>query len=301
METIQSRAPIIFFAYKRPEHVRRSLESIERCEGAAESELFIYSDGPRGIEDEEGVEEVRKIIKSRQWCKETHVIEREKNMGLSNSIIEGVTEIISRYERAIIIEDDLVLSSQFLNFMNKGLEIYKDVPRVMEIAGYSLPVKNKLPDTYFFRATSSWGWATWKRAWHKFEPDVEKLLPRFESKKIQWEYDVKGSEDFFYILKNDAIGVVDSWDARWHASVFLNEGLCLYPGKSLVKNIGHDGSGEHCGQTTSYDVNLSDNEDISFEHEIREKGDTIKAMINFYLSQKSLSRRIKRIIWSFFI
>ena len=199
---MMSQAPVALFVYNRPRHTEQCLESLSKCEGAGESELFVFSDGPKRSEDKEAVEKVRELVKSRNWCKEVHVTERKENRGLAKSIIAGVTEIVNRFGRVIVLEDDLVLSPQFLNYMNDALEIYKDEERVMHVSGYMFPVKVDLPETFFYRGTSCWGWAMWKRVWDFFEPDANKLLAAFKSKYLRWEFDINGSIGHYKICCN---------------------------------------------------------------------------------------------------
>lgn len=274
-------APIAFFAYNRPGHTRRALESLAANEGASESELFIFCDGLKRPEDSKAVEDVRKLVKSRKWCGTVSIIERDKNLGLADSIISGVTELCNRYGRVIVLEDDLVLSPQFLNFMNDALGIYNDIERVMHISGYMFPVKGRLPETFFYRATSCWGWATWKRAWDNFEPDAKKLLSELDNKGLQYEFDIKGSMSYYKMLKNQADRKIDSWAVRWYASVFLCGGLCLHPGESFVNNIGHDGTGVHCSSTDSFNVKLSNIRVSDFTKEINESGLIVDQIATF--------------------
>jgi hypothetical protein len=280
------RAPIAFFAYNRPEHTRQALESLCKCDGALESELFIYCDGPKRAIDEKAVKQVREIVKSYNWCGAVLVVEHDVNLGLANSIIHGVTEIVNRNGCIIVLEDDLVLSSQFLNFMNDALDNYKHIPEVMHISGSMLPVKGKLPETFFYRAASCWGWATWKRAWDKFEPDEKKLLAKFKNAKQRWEFDIKGTMPFHRMLRDQAQGKIDSWAIRWYGSVFLNSGLCLHPGISLVNNIGHDGTGLHCGPTDVYNVEISGKKVSHFTQDIRENEEAVILISDFYNSLK---------------
>jgi len=278
------KAPIAFFAYNRPEHTRQALETLCKCDGALESELFIYCDGPKRAIDEKAVKQVREIVKSYNWCGAVQVVEHDVNLGLANSIIHGVTEIVNRYGRIIVLEDDLVLSPQFLNFMNDALDSYKDIQEVMHVSGYMFPVRGKLPETFFYRATSCWGWATWKRAWDKFEPDAIKLLAKFENAKQRWEFDIKGTMQYYEMLHEQTRNNTDAWAARWYASVFFNNGLCLHPGISLVNNIGHDGTGLHCGPTDVYKVEVSKERVSHFTEDIKESEQAIILMSDFYHS-----------------
>jgi|WetSurSiteA1Bulk_404760.scaffolds.fasta_scaffold00655_6 hypothetical protein len=276
------KAPIVFFAYNRPEHTRLALESLLQCEGAVDSELFIYSDGAAGAGNTKKVQEVRKIVRMKRWCKDVHIIERDENLGLALSILQGVSEIVNRYGNIIVLEDDLIISPQFLNFMNAALEIYKDIPEVMHISGYMFPVKGNLPETFFYRAASCWGWATWKRAWEKFDPDAKRLLSEIRNRGMRRQFDIEGSADYYKMLQKQANGKLDSWAIRWYASVFLHKGLCLHPGISLVNNIGHDGTGVHCASTHAFTVRLGNQKVSKYKMEIKEDEDVVEKMESFY-------------------
>lgn len=278
------KAPIAFFAYNRPNHIEKALESLSQCEGAVDSELFIFCDGAKKSRDKEAIEEVRSIAKEKQWCGKVHVIERDENMGLANSVINGVTEVVNRHGRVIVLEDDLVLSPHFLNYMNDALEFYEDNAKVMHISGYMFPVKDNLPPTFFYRNTSCWGWATWKRAWDMFDCDSRHLLKCLKEKNLCREFDVEGTAGFVKMLQSHTKGKLDSWAVRWYGSVFLNEGLCLHPGLSLVKNAGHDGSGIHCVFTDEFNVELSNKRIRQFVDEIEENKRVVELMGGFYKS-----------------
>lgn len=251
------KAPIAVFAYNRPWHTQQTLESLAINEWAAVSELFIFCDGPKRPEDEKAVEEVRRLVKSRQWCGKVNIIERDKNLGLAQSIISGVTEVVNKYGRIIVLEDDMLTSPFFLKFMNDGLEFYKDKERVISIHGYIYPVKAQLPETFFLRGADCWGWATWKRGWDLFEVDGQKLLDEIKNLGLQKEFDINGAYPYFKMLKDQIKGENDSWAIRWHASAFVKDRLTLYPGRSLIYNIGTDASGTHCGTTGVYYTQVS--------------------------------------------
>ena len=288
-----NKAPIVFFAYKRPEHTRRSLESLARCEGATESELFIYCDGSREKKEVEAVDEVRSIVKSRKWCGTVHIIERDENIGLANSIIKGVTERVNTNGSVIVLEDDLILSSHFLNFMNDALETYKSVDQVMHISGYMFPVDGNLPETFFYRVPSSWGWATWKRAWNLFDNDSNNLSKKIKENKSIKAFNIEGSYFFYHMLRQQSRGKIDSWAVPWYASVFLNKGLCLHPGESLVSNIGHDASGEHCNKSACFDVTVRADRIKTFTSKIEESKSAVHLMSDFYSSmEKSIIQKM---------
>ena len=293
-------APIALFVYNRPEHTRKTLESLIANSEFSDTPLYVFCDGAKRKKDITLVRETRELIHSYTLDNAT-IIEREENLGLANSIITGVTELSNKYGKLIVVEDDLYVSPYFLKYMNTALGIYEKNNKVMHISGYMFPVKDELPDTFFYRATSCWGWGTWKRAWDQFEPDVNKLLAGFQDEKKRWEFDIHGSMDYYKMLKHQASGKVDSWAIRWYASVFLNGGLCLHPGRSLVNNIGHDDSGVHCGCTDIYDVNVNEGKDFMFATDISESGQAVKLMSDFYrLIKKPIYvlayNKLKRII-----
>lgn len=240
-------APIIFFVYNRPKHTKETVEALTKNVLASKTDLYIFSDGPKDDASKIQVEEVRSYVKTITGFKSIKIIERTENWGLSKSIIAGVTEIVGRHGRVIVLEDDLVTSPYFLEYMNTALDLYALDERVISIHGYVYPVKKLLPETFFLKGADCWGWATWKRGWDLFQSDGKRLLDMLEEKKLINEFDFNGAYHFSGMLKRQIAGQTDSWAIRWYASAFLAEKLTLYPGKSLVNNIGQDGSGVHGG------------------------------------------------------
>ena len=238
-------APIALFTYNRADHTRRAVESLLQNAEAKDSALFIFSDGPKNEKAVRGVAENREYIHTVTGFKTVTIVEREKNWGLANSLIAGITDVINKYGRVIVVEDDLILSPYFLKFMNDGLEKYKDDDRVGTITGFVPPIEEKLPETFFLTYFQCWGWATWKRAWDLLETDARPLLKglRFKRKK----FDVGGGVCNYGNLYCQKVGLVDSWYLRYYASLFLKGKLSLYPGRSVATNEGLDGSGTHCG------------------------------------------------------
>lgn len=250
-------APIALFVYNRPGHTRQTVETLLANAEAAKSPLYIFSDAPKNTAGEEAVSEVRRYIRGIGGFSTVHIIERAENYGLARSIIDGVTNICQEHGRVIVLEDDLIMSPYFLQYMNDALVRYEDQPEVVSIHGYSYPVSGKLPDTFFIRGADCWGWGTWKRGWDIFEPDGEKLLAELERKNLTHKFNYEGAYSFTNMLKEQIAGRNNSWAIRWHASAFLANRLTLYPGESLVRNIGFDSSGTHCGSSGGYDVDLA--------------------------------------------
>ena len=170
-------APIVLFVYNRPWHTKQTVEALQKNELSSESELFIYSDASKNKEAEEKVQEVREYIRTIDGFKKVTIIEREKNWGLANSIIDGVTKVVNEYGKIIVLEDDLVTSPYFLKFMNESLEFYKNEKKVWHISGWNYPIfKEQKCGTFLWKKMNCWGWSTWKDRWQYFEKNPENLL-----------------------------------------------------------------------------------------------------------------------------
>ncbi|EMJ56349.1 glycosyltransferase, group 2 domain protein [Leptospira interrogans serovar Valbuzzi str. Duyster] len=252
-----SLAPIALFVYNRPEHTKRTIDSLSNNDYAEQSELFVFCDGPKPNTNMDKIREVRSIVKQATGFKKVIVYEKENNVGLAKSIISGVTELVTKHGKIIVLEDDMITSKYFLTYLNHGLEYYENSNQVVSIHAYRLPFTAKTPETYFLRGADCWGWATWKRGWDLFEIDGQKLLDKLISEKLIYQFDMQGSYPYTQMLKDQIAGKNDSWAIRWYASTFLQNKLTLYPARSLVFNIGLDASGTHCEVTNEYDVDLS--------------------------------------------
>lgn len=249
-------APIVLFTYNRPWHIRQTIEALQKNILAQESDLFIYSDGVNNLKKghPDLVREVRRYIATIDGFKSVTIIERNKNFGVSSSIINGVTEIVDRFGKIIVLEDDIVTSPFFLKYMNEALNLYEHEHSVISIHGYIYPISGTIPDTFFLRGADCWGWATWRRGWNIFEPDGKVLLAELIRNKAEKIFDFNGSFQYVKMLRDQISGKNDSWAIRWYASAFLKECYTLYPGQSYVKNIGTDSSGTHCRNTKQYDA-----------------------------------------------
>jgi len=253
-------APIIFFTYNRPSHCLSTLNSLKRTEFAEDSDLIIFSDGPKCVEDIDNIQEIRRILKTLDGFASIKVIERETNFGLKRSIIEGVSQVLEERGRAIIVEDDLEFSRGFLGFMNRSLEFYERYKEVGSISGYSFPVK--VPegyefDTYFFFRSSSWGWGTWKDRWERADWEVSEFNV-FSRDIHRIRAFNRGGDDLFEMLKQQVEGNIDTWDIQWCYEHYKHSAYCVYPVTSFVNNTGCDGSGVHKVETSFYDVNLEE-------------------------------------------
>jgi hypothetical protein len=251
-------APIALFAYSRPWHTKQTVEALQRNALAEQSDLFIFSDAPKRPDSADAVRQVRDYIKTISGFKSINVVERAQNLGLAKSIIDGATYLSNQCGRFIVLEDDIVTSPHFLTFMNEALERYANDDRVISIHGYVYPVAQPLPEAFFLPGADCWGWATWRRGWALFNPDGRFLLNELKRRKLTRSFDFSGSYPYTEMLASQIKGINDSWAVRWYASAFLADKLTLYPGRSLVHNIGNDNSGTHCGDSRGFDALLSD-------------------------------------------
>lgn len=243
-------APIVLFTYNRPDHTRQTLEALQANDLADASTLYIYSDGPKhGVleEDLQKITAVRKLIRSKEWCKEVKIVESERNMGLADSVVVGVTEVVNRHGRVIVLEDDIVTKKGFLRFMNEALEMYADDNQVMHISGMIFGTPKRVKETtLFLNILSCHGWATWKRAWDHYTHDIDVLFERITQQGISHKkFDIEGNAHFYNQLEANRDVKLYTWAVRWYASWLTSGGYSLFPYRSLVTNIGHDGSGEH--------------------------------------------------------
>ena len=300
-------APIALFAYNRPKHLLETLSALENNELASECVLYIYCDGPKinaSKEQLEKIHEVRVIAKAEKRFNNVVVIEREINIGLAANIITGVTEIVNKSGKIIVLEDDLVTSVYFLQYMNDALNYYEEHQEVACIHGYIYPIKTPVPESFFLKGADCWGWATWKRAWNLFEPNGEKLLDTIILNNLENEFDFNNSYPYVQMLKDQIAGLNESWAIRWYASAFINNKLVLYPGESLVQNIGHDGSGTHCDINTSFKV-LVKNTPLITRSQVEVSREGFKAFEDYFKTlnipvKESISRKVKNFLRELF-
>ncbi len=249
-------APIVLFVYNRLDITQQTVEALSNNVYAAESDLIIFSDGPKNNVDERKVTGVRNYVKNITGFKTVTISYRDNNLGLANSITAGVTEIVNKYGKIIVLEDDLITSHYFLKFMNEGLNKFEDNEEVASINGYILPITG-LPEIFFLKYADCLGWATWQRAWRLFERDVCKLLVNIRNRKSLGEFNFGFTYPYFDMLRGQAIGQNDSWAVKWYASVFVNNRVSLFPGKSLVFHNGKGLTATNAGNLDWLDVKLS--------------------------------------------
>ena len=259
---MENLAPIVAFVYARPEHTKKMLESLEKNKLANESELYIFSDNAKKEKDKINVENVREIIrktKQKNIFKNVVIVEAKQNKGLANSVIDGVTQIINKYGKAIVLEDDLILSTTFLQYMNNALDFYEENNKIWSISGYNLPImfpENYAKEIYLSYRGCSWGWATWKDRWNTVDwevKDYKKFKHSYRKRKII----NRGGPDMAQMLDAQMKGLCDSWAIRWCYEQAKQNKYTVYPVKSLIQNCGLDGTGTHSGINNAFDVELN--------------------------------------------
>ncbi len=288
-------SPIALFVYHRQDMTRQTVDALKMNQYAAQSDLIVFCDGPKSKENVLAVSQVRAYVHSITGFRSVAIVESPSNKGLARSIIEGTAAVLKDHETVIVLEDDMVTSPFFLKFMNEALDMYRDDSRVISIHGYVYPLKQRLPQSFFLRGADCWGWATWRRGWALFEPDGVRLLKELESRQLTRDFDYNDSYPFTQMLRDQIMGVNDSWAIRWQASAFLNDRLTLYPGKSFVRNIGFDSSGTHSGVTDVYEANLQ-MEDVSLQRIAIEEHAGARKFFELYFKsiQPSLLSRIRQ-------
>ena len=239
-------APIAIFIYNRPDHLRRTLTSLRACTSFHESSVVVFGDGPKFCKDENSVIATRRVARD-ILGPEAEYRFSSINKGLAASIIEGVGDLVKSYGRVIVIEDDLELSPDFLTYLNKSLDKYENANNVFQISGHVFDVPEFFgrDSALFLPFTSTWGWATWRRSWEKFDPEARGWHNLENNQTLRHRFNVGGNYDYSTMLQVQMNGNLDSWGIRWYWSVFCAGGIILFPPETLVRNIGMDGSGTH--------------------------------------------------------
>jgi hypothetical protein len=239
---MSSPAPIALFAFDRPDRTRATIAALAANDLAARSKLTIFCDGPRLPGDADRVAEVRAIAREAAGFAAVDVVERAQHLGPSRSIIAGVTGMLEMSEEVIVLEDDMMTSPCFLEFMNRGLSCYAAEERVAAICGLTPRLDDSPPETYFLPGTHCWGWGTWRRSWAAFEPDAARLLQQIVERDLIYTFDFNGVDPLTQALQQVAMGASDWWVPRWLASAIVRGRLTLYAGRSLVLKTGHSGA-----------------------------------------------------------
>ncbi len=240
-------SPILLFTYLRLDTLTRTISALKKNVLATDSDLYIFSDGPKSETDAQKVKEIRTFLRSITGFKSVSISESPTNKGLANSIISGVSEVMTFSDTVIVLEDDLITTPNFLTYMNSSLDEYQNVSKVFSISGFSFDfgIESKSQEeTYFLHRGWSWGWATWKDRWVDIDWAVSDYNTFKKSKTLRKEFK-RGGSDVYGMLKRQMEGSLDSWAIRWFYHQFKVNGITLFPLYSKVYNDGFDADATH--------------------------------------------------------
>lgn len=270
-------APIAVFAFNRPLHLAEMLSSLSRCALFSETAVTVFIDGPRRHEDISKITAVHEAVVACSFPN-VEVRLRSKNLGLRASIAAGVSELCAEFGRVIVLEDDFVLSDDALIYFNEALDKYHHDSSVMSVCAYvpAAPHLENLSRAIFLPQPHPWGWATWDRAWRGFDLDqrVDSNIAR--SRSFRDRFNVHGTRNFAAMLRLEQQSLISSWFIRWHYFVATRNGLCVFPPRTLIVNLGQDG-GTHSSSLNllrflvpqrslgSFDFDLPDIPHVDFE------------------------------------
>lgn len=284
-------APIVLFVYNRLAHTKATVEALQKNKGASESELFIYSDGSKSESGRAEIDQVRQYIRTIHGFKTIHIIEKDHNMGLSASVIAGVSEVLQRYDQVIVMEDDLITANDFLVYMNEALSFYQNDLSIYSISGYTFPsphLKEIKGDVFLYPRPASWGWATWKNRWKQADW-MMKDFDQFSKDQSAIRSFLRGGEDMFMMLLKQHKGLIQSWAIRWAYVHYKHQANSLYPVRSKVKSIGTDSSGTNLPTTKKYDTEIHEGE-LHLVPQLKPDYTLIFKLKDFY--RPSLQRRL---------
>lgn len=284
-----SLAPLLLFVYNRPWHTRQTIEALLRNDLSAESQIIIFSDAAKNDETVPQVSAVRDYLKTITGFKSIDIVERNENWGLAKSIIQGVSDVINDYGKAIILEDDIVTSPSFIQYMNQALDFYENEDNIWHISGWNYPINNDdLGDIFVWRLMNCWGWATWADKWKFFNKDPRKLIDQWSDEE-KYYFDLNGSGAAWRQVEDNFNGKINTWAVFWYATIYENKGLCVNPSISFVDNIGHDGTGVHCGNAGKHvPLKLNHKTSFVFKNDGFENKIAVERIKSYYNSQKKL-------------
>jgi len=287
-------APICLFTYNRLAETLQTVNALQQNFLASESQLIIFSDGGKDEASWVKVNAIRAYLKSIIGFKTIEIIESQVNKGLANSIISGVSEVLKAHGKVIVLEDDLITSRNFLDFMNQALDFYEQQPKIHAISGYSYPIKYNKSDNYdasFGLRSYSWGWATWYDRWKNVDWEVKDYLTFKNSvaEKINFN---RGGSDLSKMLRDQMEGKLDSWMIRWVYHQYKNQLYDVFPRISKVNNNGFTNAATHTNCSPLRYItplDISNKRTFEFDNQIEINKKTLKQI------QKKISvlRRIK--------
>lgn len=239
--------PILFLIFNREE---TALKVFNRIKLLQPSRLYVAADGPRknNEKDIENCNHTRAIIEQVDWECEVFKLFRDENLGCGKAVSGGINWFFEHEEEGIILEDDCLPDSSFFSFCNTLLDFYRNDERIFHIGGtnFQRGIKRGNASYYFSANVHVWGWATWKRAWKKYDFDVLDVEEFILQRKIEKYFSEKNIRDYWHaIFRNMKQHKIDTWDYQWLYSVWNNGGLSIIPQVNLISNIGFNSDATH--------------------------------------------------------
>jgi len=296
---------ICLFVYNRSHHTSKVLKSLSECKNFEKFRLYIFSDNFKVSKknDKFEVNLVRnKILEFKKKNKNIFIKFSKINLGLYKNLTKGISYVLTKHSSVIVLEDDLVLNNNFLNFMLNSLKKFKNKKNILQISGYSYPINCNSNDAYFLNLTSCWGWATWSDRWRDFiKFSKNKKLIQEEYNNIQYDYNKKsdfninGSYNYLKMLKKQIKGQFNSWGVLFYLYSFHKNFLNLFPPFTLVENRGFDGSGFHKSTSDVFNrvLGKETNKVIGYPRINKLNNKNLKKIKTFLVHELSLLTKIK--------
>jgi hypothetical protein len=292
-------SPIVLFVYNRPKHLLLCLESLLLCKESVMSTLIFFCDGIKedaSLNDIKKISEVRNIVKNYEWPGKKIIFDSEINKGLAESVIYGLNYIFESHDRAIVLEDDLIVSSGFLTYMNTALEKYKSIKIIKQISGFQFPIQDVIKNnqSFFLPITTTWGWGTWRRAWTEVDFNPKDHILLSENKELCFRFNIMNSYNYAGMLNRQmAQDKFGSWGIRFYWHVFKTGGLSLFPDYSLVQHLDLNFSGTHPTNFSQFNYKswISNYSVINFPEKIEVKYSFIIHLAKFLNEQKNITSR----------
>jgi len=250
--------------------------------------LYVFCDGAKinsNNDDRTKVLEVQELVRNVSFCKDLIVTIRDVNFGLAKNVIEGVSEIINVHGKVIVLEDDLLLSTGFLSYMNKALDLYESKYKVKQVSGYLFPINiDRNNGSFFLPVTNTIGWGTWKKEWNDLDFEAKGYRELSKNKKLRKSFNLDGSFNYANMLekqmKNSSFG---SWAVLYWWNVFKSKGFVLYPDYALVQHNDFNHSGSHSGIDDHYQYTNWNNkyEIYNFPKDILANGEIFEKQKHF--------------------
>ena len=295
-------APVAFFTYIRFKKLKRAIEKLKKNDLSKKTDIFFFSDSAKNTNEIKKVNRVREYLKNIKGFKKKRIIIRSKNLGNGTNIIKGINEVFKKYDKIIVLEDDLDIGENFLTFMNNCLFKYSKNKKIWHVGGwtYNINIKNQY-DIFFSSIMNCWGWATWKNRWKFFEKNPKKLVKYFDNnfEKIN-KFNLNGKINYFSQILRNKNKNINTWAVFWYAQIFINNGLCISPNISLVNNNGFDidSTQSHPDHFLNiiYKTKISKKKNFKLPDNINENLDYYRLLENFFRSKINFISKVKKIL-----